>query len=100
IAPLARVTSVVDENGFVYPADSYNATLTENEDGDLIIAIDWSPDGPEPAAGAFYVVEVTLCAPPRLAGVEKHTVGTVGSRTSGDTEAVDGYSAIPWIDLF
>ncbi|ACZ39393.1 Ig-like domain-containing protein [Sphaerobacter thermophilus] len=65
--------------------------------------IDWSPDGAEPAAGqGTYSVTLYYCDDiplPRIAGAEKHTVGTVGPRTSANTEMVDGYSAIPLADV-
>ncbi|MDI3340021.1 MAG: DUF4815 domain-containing protein [Sphaerobacter sp.] len=69
------------------------------------LAIDWSPDGAEPSSDGdpnttdYTVTYVFNCPAPRIAGVEKHTVGTVGSRTSDDTEIVDGYTAIPVGDL-
>jgi len=69
------------------------------ENGTLYI--DWSPSGAEPAAGA-YSVTLYYCGDvpePRIAGVEKHTVGTTGVRTNSNTEIVDGYSALPFQDL-
>ena len=98
IAPLVRVTAVT-QDGFVFPASSYNATIAATSLDEGSISIDWSPEGPEPGEGSTYYVDLVLCPPPRIAGVEKHTVGTVGARTTSETEAVDGYSAIPWIDL-
>jgi len=70
------------------------------ENGTLYI--DWSPSGAEPAASKEYSVTLYECDEvpfPRIAGVEKHTVGTTGVRTNSNTESVDGYSAIPLSDL-
>ncbi|MGV2385136.1 MAG UNVERIFIED_CONTAM: hypothetical protein LOD86_07700, partial [Thermobifida fusca] len=67
-----------------------------------ILYIDWSPDGAEPAYGNAIVVALLDCVDvpePRIAGVEKHTVGTAGARTNANTEIVDGYSALPFQDL-
>ncbi|MFS8533477.1 MAG: hypothetical protein FWJ91_17135, partial [Sphaerobacter thermophilus] len=67
-----------------------------------ILYIDWSPDGAEPAKRATYSVTLYYCDDvplPRIAGAEKHTVGTVGPRTSANTEIVDGYTALPVQDL-
>ena len=65
--------------------------------------IDWSPSGAEPVAGEnTYSVTLYYCGDvpePRIAGVEKHTVGTAGARTNANTEIVDGYTAIPYQDL-
>src|SRR5690606_5220375 len=64
------------------------------------VAIDWSPTGAEPAADQQY--EVTYyydCVAPRITGVEKHTVGTAGVRTTSSTESVDGYTAVPQVDV-
>src|SRR5690606_9519937 len=64
--------------------------------------IHWNPPGAEPSAGTQYTVSVYSCDDiplPRIAGVEKHTVGTTGVRTTANTAMVDGYSAIPVFDL-
>jgi len=70
-------------------------------DGDTLY-IDWSLDGAEPTYDTQIVVDLLDCfdvPDPRIAGVEKHTVGTAGLRTNANTEIVDGYSAIPLSDL-
>ncbi|MDI3340022.1 MAG: hypothetical protein QJR03_05775 [Sphaerobacter sp.] len=87
----------VTQGGFAFfEGDDY--TWDYNEDTGQL-AIDWSPSGAEPSPGTDYEVVAYLCFPPRIAGLEKHTAGTVGARTSDDTIAVDGYSAVPWFDL-
>ena len=87
----------IDQQDFVFPADSYVARWN----GNGTLAVDWSPSGPEPAANVTYQVKVyEKCPPPRIAGVEKHTVGTLfGPQTTSTTEMVDGYSAVPHSDL-
>jgi len=96
-APAAIDAVQVTQGGFTFPASSYNWQYNAST-GEL--AIDWSPSGPEPAEGKTYTVTyVYECPAPRIAGVEKHTVGTVGARTTSATEAVDGYSAVPLFDL-
>ncbi|MDI3340536.1 MAG: hypothetical protein QJR03_08390 [Sphaerobacter sp.] len=92
---VAQVTRV-DWKGFVFPATSYTwhyATGT--------LVIDWSPRGPEPPAGEKYTITYVYgCPAPRIAGVEKHTVGgALGPRTTSETRMVDGYSAVPAGDL-
>src|SRR5690606_37655780 len=70
-------------------------------EGDTLY-IDWSLDGTEPAYNTPIVVDLLNCVDvpdPRIAGVEKHTVGTDRLRTNANTEIVDGYSAIPLSDL-
>ncbi|ACZ39395.1 hypothetical protein [Sphaerobacter thermophilus] len=69
-----------------------------------ILYIDWSLDGTEPAYNTPIKVDLLNCPDldlpdPRIAGVEKHTTGTVGPRTSANTEIVDGYTALPVQDL-
>ena len=86
----------VELNGFVFPASSYTWQFNPNTG---TLSIDWSPDGPEPGEFAAYTVTYYVCPPPRIAGVEKHTVGTAGARTTSATEAVDGYTAVPLADL-
>jgi len=63
-------------------------------------AIDWSPDGAEPAAGTEYSVDVT-CAQPPIAGVAKIVapVASNSGRTSAQHESVSGYSALPQTDV-
>ena len=69
------------------------------------LAIHWLEGGTRPAQGSTYTVTVYYdCDPefyggPRIAGVEKHTVGTAGARTTSATEAVDGYTAVPQDDV-
>jgi len=93
-ANYADMVKVV-QNGFAY-AEGTDYQWNAIED---TLYVDWGPQGAEPAAGAEYTVYVYECVEPRIAGVEKHTVGTVGVRTSSATEAVDGYSAVPQDDV-
>jgi len=96
-APAAIDAVQVTQGGFTFPASSYNWQYNAST-GEL--AIDWSPSGPEPAEGETYTVTyVYECPAPRIAGAEKHTTGTVGPRTSADTEIVDGYTAVPFQDV-
>ena len=96
-APAAIDAIGVEQGGFVYPPSSY--TWQYNPDTHTL-SIDWSPEGPEPGEFADYTVTYYYSCPvPRIAGVEKHTVGTVGVRTTSETEAVDGYSAVPQDDV-
>jgi len=91
------VIAKVAHGGFVFPAGSYSTWWDSN--GTLVI--DWSPSGPEPAANtAYQVTAYERCRPPRIAGIEKHAVGTLfGPQTTSTTDMVDGYSAVPQSDL-
>ena len=102
VGSLSDIEAVVVKAGgktFVEGTDYYYTY----ESGTL--AIHWLEGGTRPAQGSTYTVTVYYdCDPefyggPRIAGVEKHTVGTVGVRTTSATEAVDGYTAVPLFDL-
>ena len=98
--PPQMVTVV--QNGFTYTEGTdYTWDWTYNpSDSSFYLSINWSPDGAEPSVGSpYYVYVYGFCNPPRIAGVEKHTVGTVGVQTNANTEMVDGYSAIPSMDV-
>jgi len=62
--------------------------------------IDWSPAGNEPPVNAEYSVDVN-CAQPPIAGVAKIVapVASSNARTSGQQEAVSGYTALPRGDV-
>src|SRR5690606_33019500 len=94
-ANYADMVKVV-QNGFAY-AEGTDYLWNAIED---TLYVDWGPQGAEPAAGAEYTVYVYECVEPRIAGVEKHTVGTAGARTSSATEMVDGYTAVPQEDVW
>ena len=88
---------VIEQASFIFPSSSYT---WQYNPGTLWLAIDWSPSGPEPIGGLQYTVTVIYdCPAPRIAGVEKHTVGTVGALTSSATEMIDGYTAVPQYDV-
>jgi len=83
----------VTQGGLTF-AEAHDYTWTY---ADGAVAIDWSPRGAEPAG--TYTVTAYDCPTPRIAGVEKHTVGTTGVQTSADTAMVDGYTALPAADI-
>ena len=88
-----RVTVVQD--GFTYPASAYTWSYSGG-----FLTIDWSPAGAEPGEGQEYTIHYYgNCAEPRIAGVEKHMVGTTEVRTTAQTAMVDGYSAVPVQDV-
>jgi len=87
------------------PGPDYGVYLTPSPD---ILSIDWSPQaGAEPAEGTTYTVTVTCPGPTQgtqigpIAGVAKIVapVASNSGRTSGQQEAVSGYTALPREDV-
>lgn len=81
----------------------YQGATVYQKPADYLIsgnAINWSPGGSEPAAGTEYSVDVN-CAQPPIAGVAKIVapVAAPTARTSGQQEAVSGYTALPRQDV-
>jgi len=90
---VVRVEKVY-QGATVYEAGTdYNFNAATN-------AITWVATGNQPAAGTEYSVDLT-CDQPPIAGVAKIVapVASASGRTSGQQEAVSGYTALPRGDV-